>query len=560
MKTLLGRDGSIILGTSLSAPNSTRTSPSNSTNCFYHKIDATSLEGDVSALSAKEPQWASRTRANEMRIDVECTSDATKYSTDSGLVERERSRSPNRSASYTAISSAGKDSTYADLARAGGFRRHYLHLSAATTGVNINDRPVCWSEPLDLVTWSEASPYINFGGLRKSERISGAGNSVFSTAVAIFKAMVCSGITFTPAATAQCGWMFALVIYPCLAAMCVIGVQLLTHCMKLYDSHRSYADLAHSAFGIQGRYVVYASIVLSQSAFCSIYLLFVAESLPLVLGVSHSSPHFRFAEFGVLVLQTAFFVPMSWMQQVRHLNVVNEVGSAGIMFGILVMISLFSRLVYENGIHPQAVPFEVSTWPVFIGVAGYTFEGIAAILPIYQAMDDSKKDEWPLLFASVIAVVCLFLVSVGVAGYCAVGPNVHTVALQSLPDSWLKTVTQLVYLLALICSFPMQFFPVPVILEAHAPAGTLTKENSRALRSCFVCMLSTMAYICRKHLGELVEVVGAVLAVPLMIVFPAAIHLRLRGLESFAATVADVLLILVGVAVTVICTVVSINR
>lgn len=426
------------------------------------------------------------------------------------------------------------------------------------------ERPKEWNEPLDMMEleWNDAAAFVTFfGGLTRSETIKG-GNSIPATTVALFKALVCSGITFTPAATAKCGWMFAVFAYPVLAVLAICGVQYLTRCMQLYTTHRSFADLAFEAYGATGHTVINWSIVLTQSAFCSIYILFVAKTVPPLIGIPQSSPYYQVAQLTTLIVETAFFIPFSWVREVKNLTVVNKFGSAGILFGIFVMISMFGSTVLEHGVHPDAVAVEKYSWPQFVGVAGFTFEGIAAILPVHQAMEPQAKKYWTPVFLTMIAFVTVCLVSVGVLGYMAVGPNVETLALESLRPSWMTTTSQLVYCGAIVCSFPLQFFPVPNIIEAVLYEGntsSLTAYRSRLLRAIYILALSSLAYSCRDHLEAMVEVVGSLLAIPLMIIFPAMIHLQLRGYKSGRDMAIDGFMILIGCAITAICTLTSLG-
>lgn len=529
--------------------HSTRTNNGNASHRYSR------LSNEPISPTAADPMWARRMGA---------TASSCASSVISPIANGDRSiSSPERAHTFSPLHSAYKDESFFNLSLEGGFRRHFLHKNAHESGIRFEDRPACWSEPLSQsrFEWTDAAPFISFfGGLTQSESIVGTGNSKFATSVALFKAMVCTGITFTPAATAKCGWVFAIVAFPCLAVLCVLGVQLLIHCMKLYTSHRSFAELAHDAYGPHGRTVVNLSIVLTQSAFCAVYLLFAADSVPLLCGIARTSPYFHAAQLATLLGEIALFVPLSWLREIGALNVVNELGSAGILFGIVSMLGMFSKLLYDNGVHPDVEKFDSASWPIFVGVAGYTFEGIAAILPIYQALEVDSKHQWPFVFIGVIFFVTCMLTSVGVLGYMALGPNVCTVVLESLPNSWLKTVMQGVYVFAIICSFPLQFFPVPKIVEATlVPTKFLTDQNSRILRGGFVCALAAIAYGCRRNLGEMVEVVGSLLAVPLMLVMPVCIHLSLRNDSSCGVRVLDVCLLLVGISLTATCTVVSLT-
>jgi len=368
--------------------------------------------------------------------------------------------------SYSFPSCKMETTEYDNLAREGGFRRHFLRSRADACGISPLDRPKCWEEPLTVsINWNEATPFMKFGGLTSNESFVHQ-NSTFVTAVSIFKAMVCSAIMLTPAATAKGGYVFVCMCYPLFGLACLTGVYLIVKCLDTFATNASFADLCYQSYGKWGSRMLNFSIAMSQTCFCAMYLIFIAENVPVIAGLTYDSRYFQSIEILTLTISTVLFIPITWIKDIHNFSIINEIGSAGILFTIIVFIGGSIRVLIENGVHQDAIKFEPDTWPRFLGVASYTFEGLAVLIPIYQAMHPLEKECWMPLFSTVLLAIMTLLMGVGVLGYLAFGPEVRPIALESLPDSWLKTFTQVVYLVALLCSLPLQYFPVPMTLEA----------------------------------------------------------------------------------------------
>jgi len=371
---------------------------------------------------------------------------------------------PTSPRSYSFPSAKLESTKYDELAREGGFRRHFLQVKADAIGMDPSARPKCWDEPLTVYNWNDATPFAKFGGLTTHESFAYQ-NSMFETAVSIFKAMVCSAIMLTPAATAKGGYIFVCICYPIFGLLCLAGIYLIIQCLGLFAYHVSFADLCYYAYGTWGSRLLNFSIAMSQTCFCAMYLIFVAENVPLIMGLTYGSLYFQSIEILALIISTVLFIPITWIRDIHHFSAINEIGSAGILFAVFVMLGGSIKVLMDNGVHHDVMKFEPNTWPRFLGVACYTFEGLAALIPIYQGMGPMDKLYWMPLFSGVLLLILALLMSVGVLGYLAFGPDVRPIAIESLPNSWLKTTSQFVYLSALLCSLPLQFFPIPLTLE-----------------------------------------------------------------------------------------------
>jgi len=119
----------------------------------------------------------------------------------------------------------------------------------------------------------------------------------------------------------------------------------------------------------------------------------------------------------------------------------------------------------------------------------------------------------------------------------------------------------LAFAIASLCLVPLLALPTFEVLEARfAKAGrrcaAFVADSGRVnvIRTSMLVICAILARYGGQHLDDFLSVVGAVCCVPLALIYPALIHLRLVANTKVEAA-GDYFCIALGLAVTVLCTV-----
>lgn len=100
-----------------------------------------------------------------------------------------------------------------------------------------------------------------------------------------------------------------------------------------------------------------------------------------------------------------------------------------------------------------------------VGFAIYTYEGIGIIMPVMETCKYPEK--FPkILFAAIFTLSCLYIAFAELC-YIAYGENmVESIMLMQLnPANHVIQVIKVLYILNLVCGYPLVMFPVNLICE-----------------------------------------------------------------------------------------------
>ncbi|KAG2222420.1 hypothetical protein INT45_009432 [Circinella minor] len=379
--------------------------------------------------------------------------------------------------------------------------------------------------------------------------------STMKTAFLLFKAFISSGILFLPKAFSNGGLGFSIAILYFMGAVSLYCFLLLLDCKKYYSG--SYGDVGGALYGPWMRRIVLFSIAISQLGFVCGGTIFIVENLiQAIRSLSHHS--IEVSSNSALILVALLLMPMVLIRNIAKLS------PAALFADVLIVSGLLTLLAYdvyhiffghEDG--PMPGPnvqwfFNPSAYPVFVGTAVYSFEGIGLIIPIRDAME--KPEKFPTVLTMVMVLVATALCAVGSLGYVAFGTDVNTVALLNLPDGAFGSSIQLGYALAVHLTNPLCLFPTVRIVE-HALFGERTgkhnlhiKWQKNCLRFAIVVVAGLIAWLGANDLDKFISLIGSICCCPLSLIFPPLFHLCLEKTTGFQRVI-DQILVVFGVAV-----------
>lgn len=363
-------------------------------------------------------------------------------------------------------------------------------------------------------------------GSLSSERQRGEA-SVTEAVMMLLKSFVGTGILFLGKAFHNGGLLFSTIVL-CVVAMISLASFLLL--VKVNLKHAaSFGEMGGILYGPKMRLAILASIVFSQLGFVAAYTVFVAQNMQaFVLAVTHCKTLIPTVWF--ILMQCAIFLPLSLVRRIAKLSSTALIADVFILFGIIYLFQFEIRKVAEEGL-ADVVMFNPKSFPLFIGTAVFTFEGIGLVIPITESMKEPERFP-PALSGVMVGVMLLFATS-GALSYMAFGSAVQTVVITNLPQtSKFVQALQFLYSIAILLSTPLQLFPAVTILERGLFASKSGKYNDKvklaknAFRASIVIVATLAAWLGSNSLDVFVSFIGSVACVPLCFIYPPLLHLK----------------------------------
>lgn len=187
--------------------------------------------------------------------------------------------------------------------------------------------------------------------------------------------------------------------------------------------------------------------------------------------------------------QLFIFVPLAMIRKIQKLSVFALIADVFILLGLSYLYYYDTLTLVTKGFGDVQWIINPKSFPLFIGTAVFTFEGIGLgkksipvinvlskmltldyllfiflVIPIAESMKEPEK--FPKVLTGSMIFMTILFTSVGVVSYLAFGDDVETVILLNLPaHSAVVDTIQLLYAMAICLSIPLQLFPAIRIME-----------------------------------------------------------------------------------------------
>ncbi|KAF1332889.1 putative amino acid/polyamine transport protein, partial [Globisporangium splendens] len=394
----------------------------------------------------------------------------------------------------------------------------------------------------DLPAPSELSNLVTAEPSFSPRGESGKSTTLWHALLTLLKAFVGTGILFLPDGFRTGGIVFSPLCLTIVAALTVYAMLRLLQCRELVGG--TYGHVGFEAYGAWGKRMVQISIILMQAGFCCTYVIFVAQNMQQVLAYLGTTV----STSALILLQIAVYIPLSWIRYISYFSISNLIADVFILYGLAIIFgNSFSRLATVG---PQEVVyFNQQDYPVFIGTAIFTFEGIGLVLPTQSSLNKARQAKFPaLLIATVIGLLFFYSFFAGV-NYVAFGHDIQPMVTSSLPRNGWSISVQFGYSVAQLLSYPLFLFPAVKIMEEmmgfpkRASGQKIAKNCFRALA---VVVTVSIAYFGQDRLDLFVSIVGAFCCVPLSFVYPPLFYLKLKPHTTVVEKIADSFVITLG--------------
>ncbi|KAI5477250.1 vacuolar amino acid transporter 4 [Pseudohyphozyma bogoriensis] len=332
--------------------------------------------------------------------------------------------------------------------------------------------------------------------------------TVTQAVMMLLKSFVGTGVLFLGKAFYNGGIVFSAVVLCFIAMISLYSFLLLVETRLVV--HGSFGDIGGILFGKYMRWCILFSIVLSQIGFVAAYTIFVSQNLQ---------------AFFMAVSNCRTFIPIGGLiaaQLVLFLH-------AFILFGLVYIFSNEIKVLAANGLADVAM-FNSKDFPLLIGTAVFSFEGIGLVIPITESMKDPHQ--FPKVLTGVMIGVMILFAGAGVLAYAAYGSAIQTVVFVNLPqEDRFVNAAQFLYSIAILLSTPLQLFPAVRIMEngifsRSGKHSNTVKWEKNAFRCVVVVGSSVIAWAGASDLDKFVSLIGSVACVPLCFCYPAMLHYK----------------------------------
>jgi len=244
---------------------------------------------------------------------------------------------------------------------------------------------------------------------------------------------------------------------------------------------------------------------------------------------------------------------MALIRNLAKLSTTALVADVFILAGLVYIFGSEFGLIAQRGIAKVEL-FNPKDFPLLIGTAVFSFEGIGLVVPITDSMREPHK--FPMVLSGVMIFLLFLFGGAGALSYLTFGPDINTVVIKNFDSSSrLTQAVQFLYSLAILLSVPLQLFPAVRIMEngLFTRSGKLdwnVKWRKNTFRFFVVMGCTAISWAGAKDLDKFVAFVGSFACVPLCYVYPAMLHYKACA-RTWKQKAADIALGVFGVVAAV---------
>lgn len=363
--------------------------------------------------------------------------------------------------------------------------------------------------------------------------------SYADTILHLFRGNIGSGLLAMGDAFKNGGIVFATITTAVLGILCVHAQHLLLNCS---DEMHQFTRTERAPGFAQTVYLVFAYgppklrkfatamkisvdcfLCVTQLGFCCIYIVFLAENLKSICDSYNIhvelSIHMIFVMMPVLlacmVRNLKYLTPFSTIA-----NILMACGLGAVMYKATEDLPPVSSRNYIA---------DYQQLPLYFGTAIYAFEGIGLVLPLKNEMRKPELFQKPLgvLNVGMVIVGSIFII-VGFLGYLKWGENVAgSLTLNLEPQETLSKVVQVLILLAILFTYPLQFY-VPISITWPSISKRWPSRYPVIMELLYRAFVALLTFVLAESIPKLslfISLVGAVSSTALALMCPTIIDL-----------------------------------
>uniref|UniRef100_A0A8C6S8P2 Putative sodium-coupled neutral amino acid transporter 11 n=1 Tax=Neogobius melanostomus TaxID=47308 RepID=A0A8C6S8P2_9GOBI len=354
-------------------------------------------------------------------------------------------------------------------------------------------------------------------------------SSINSASFNFINSIIGSGIIGLPYALNQAGLPFGLLLLIVVGFITDYTIILLIKGGNLSGTN-SYQALVQSTFGLPGFLTLSALQFLYPFIAMISYNITTGDTLTKVfLRIPGVGPGHIFAErhFVILVITVVFTLPLSLYRNIERL------GKVSFLSMVLTLTVLIVVIIRAATLGPAIPPTE-HAWAFAkinaiqaVAVMSFAFICHHNSFLIYGSLQEQTLSNWSRVTHVSVGSALVFSAAFAVAGYATfTGYTLGDIFENYCRDDNLVTFGRFCFGLSIITTFPLECFVTREVLSNAMCNRDLSRVEHVAITLLIVavCTAISIAYDC---LGVVLELNGALSAIPLIFILPSACYLKL---------------------------------
>jgi len=304
------------------------------------------------------------------------------------------------------------------------------------------------------------------------------------------------------------------------------------HCMGLLLKTASTSGCKVVSFGALGKQVcgpwakqvVEYSLISTQFGFCIAYVIFIVENVCDVVCYETKNIVCPL-KYKTCIVLMVFLLPFSWLKSLHVLAVPTLMSNFVLLGGICWVYYCAFLDIGTHGMAKDILAFNWEEFPVFFGMAVFTFEGIGLVLPIQHVM--AKPAALPKLLRIAMGFLAILFASFGTLCFITYGLGTRSMITFNIPQNKITSFLRLFYCLGICFTYPVMMFPLYQLSEAKYKCIKGARKGKRRYIFRALVVLSTgLVGLQIPHFGLFLGIIGSVACSLLAFVLPALFHLR----------------------------------
>ncbi|XDA77079.1 hypothetical protein R6Z07F_007225 [Ovis aries] len=425
---------------------------------------------------------------------------------------------------------------------------------------------------------SESSSSITSERIHRAEEASGL--SMMQTLIHLLKCSIGTGLLGLPLAMKNAGLLVGPVSLLAIGILTVHCMVILLNCahhlsQRLQKTFVNYGEAMMYSLqtcpnawlrthSVWGRYTVSFLLIITQLGFCSVYFMFMADSLQQMVEEAHVTsktceprkilvltPNVDIRFYMLTILP--FLILLVFIQNLRVLSIFSTLAN----ITTLGSMALIFQYIMQEIPDPRNLPLMASwkTFLLFFGTAIFTFEGVGMVLPLKNQMKHPQQFSFVLYLG--MSLVIVLYICLGTLGYMKFGSNTQASITLNLPNCWLYQSVKLMYSIGIFFTYALQFHVpaeiiIPIIISQVSESWALFADLS--VRTALVC-LTCVSAILIPRLDLVISLVGSVSSSALALIIPPFLELITFYPEDMncITIVKDIMISILGLLGNVIC-------
>lgn len=240
---------------------------------------------------------------------------------------------------------------------------------------------------------------------------------------------------------------------------------------------------------------------------------------------------------------TIIVIPLCLVRKLHKLAFTHLIADLFMICALGYYLVISSIKVGEEGLAEGVEPANPQLCLMMIGMAIFSYEGFAMVLPIKEAMKDTKN--FPYLVTAMMITCTSLLCAFGLLNYLAYGKSTEIIITLNYEKSYVTTGVLLLYVLSIILTYPMTLVPINIIIEQTLDMKLEWTYVSRII--LVLCSVSS-AIVLNDSADKYLSVLGAVFCAPVGFILPSLMYLYGVPHLSFFNKFMGVFMIVFGLA------------